>query len=231
METFEHRPFPFGVGVYTFFDAARYIGASTRDLRRWVRAYHPIARTGPRAPLWESELLPWRRKGLGFHDLIELRYVQAMREAGAGMPLIRRTMELGRSYLGVTHPLSCERFAPYAERIVAEASASSRGRLEPCVRDQILSDFANGRLREGLDVEGPERIARWFPLPSSRMIVLDPNRRAGDPILAEAGVPTIAIAAAYHADNQDARFVAWQFEITEEEVNVAVDFETIRCAA
>ena len=77
---------------------------------------------------------------------------------------------------------------------------------------------------------GDGQITRWFPVACSQVIVLDPNRRAGDPILTESGVPTIAIATAFKADKEDAKFVAWQYEITEAEVRAAVRFEKRACA-
>jgi uncharacterized protein (DUF433 family) len=233
MKTFEPRPFPFGLGIYSFWDAARYIGATPRDLRRWIRAYTPQPKEGGPVPLWDSELLTWRRKGLSFRDLVELRFVRAMRGAGATLPVIRRTLELGRAQLRVPYPLSCDGFRSLGKQIFREALAVegvSLTRLDEDARRRVLSLVSGATLRRGLEVGGDGQITRWFPVARSQVIVLDPNRRAGDPILTESGVPTIAIATAFKADKEDAKFVAWQYEITEAEVRAAVRFEKRACA-
>lgn len=229
MTTFESRPFPFGIGVYSFWEAARYAGASARDLRRWIKAYSAKPRAHASTPLWDSQLLEWRRGDLGFRDVMELRFVCALRSAGLSLPVIRRVLDAGRDDLQVAYPLSSERFRERGRNVLLKGLAGSGvGRVE--VNDQhrrkLMTILAGPRLRHGIEFGEDGQPARWFPVRRSRAIVLDPDRRAGEPILTDAGVPTMAIAAAFKADNNDARFVAWQYGISEAEVRIAIRFET-----
>lgn len=230
MKTFESRPFPFGVGVYSFWEAARYVGATTRQLRGWVRSYSPnTVRDDRRPALWDSQLVEWRRKDLGFTDLMELRFVRAMHAAGVSLPVIRRTLELGRDRLQVAYPLSCDSFREHGKQIFLEALARediSHLRFDEDSRRNVLRNLVGPGFREGFELDALGQVKRWYPLPKNRAIVLDPDRRAGEPILTEAGVPTVAIAAAYKADKEDVPFVAWQYRISEDEVRTAVHFET-----
>jgi uncharacterized protein (DUF433 family) len=232
MKTLEPRPFPFGVGIYSFWDAARYIGVTPGDLRRWIRAYSPKPKVGGSVPLWDSELLAWRRQGLGFRDLVELRFVGAMRAAGATLPIIRHTLDLARAQLRVPYPLSCTHFREIGKAVFGEALAAkgvSRARFDDEARRRVMRIISGAQLRHGLEVGPDDQVTRWFPVPRSKVIVLDPHRRAGDPILTDSGVPTVAIAAAYKADKEDAKFVAWQYEISEADVRAAVRFESQAC--
>ncbi|KJV36418.1 DUF433 domain-containing protein [Luteibacter yeojuensis] len=234
MTTFEPRPFPFGIGIYSFWDAARYIGATSRDVRRWIRAYSPSPRAGNPIPLWDSQLLEWRRRGVGFRDLVELRFVRAMRAEGVTLPVIRRVLQLGRESLRTPYPITCDRFREIGKQIFLEALATegiTHARFDDVARRRVLRIVAGTHLRRGIELNAQDQATRWFPLPRSQVVVLDPDRRAGDPILTDSGVPTVAIAAAYKADKEDARFVAWQYEITEADVRAAVHFETRWCSA
>ena len=89
----------FGVGIYSFADAARFIGAQPSELRRWMLGYTQKNRSGDpvfSSPLWRMRLAETDIEGLGFKDLIELRFVHAFRDEGVPLQVIRRTLEKAR---------------------------------------------------------------------------------------------------------------------------------------
>src|SRR5690242_248154 len=92
----------FGVGIYSFADAARFIGGEPRELRRWIQGY-TTTRAGEKyeyQPLWDSQLVDTGIDGIGFRDLIELRFVRTFVASGVPLFLIRRTIQELRERLG-----------------------------------------------------------------------------------------------------------------------------------
>ena len=70
---------------------------------------------------------------------------------------------------------------------------------------------------------------RWFPSEHhSKVIVIDPARQFGKPMLTESAVPTRALYASYKAEGADkaaAAMVARLFELPVKDVQAAVKFE------
>ena len=57
------------------------------------------------------------------------------------------------------------------------------------------------------------------------LIVVDPARAFGKPIVTACAMPTSILSAAYHANNNDASAVAYWYEVTADDVLAAVHFE------
>jgi uncharacterized protein (DUF433 family) len=73
-----------------------------------------------------------------------------------------------------------------------------------------------------LDLEG-DIVARWRPYKGKRSIVVDPARSFGQPVATDSGVPTVALADAFHAEGS-AAVVAALYEVDESVVRDAVRF-------
>ena len=70
------------------------------------------------------------------------------------------------------------------------------------------------------------QVSEFWPLETAGRIVLDPQRRLGEPIDAETGVPTVTIRNALKAGGgqEEAAVAAW-YGIPIEAVRAAVQFE------
>ena len=68
-------------------------------------------------------------------------------------------------------------------------------------------------------------IRQWFPLGIRFQVVLDPERRFGEPIDPTSGVPTASLAEAFHAENKNAAAAATWFNTSTKAVRDAVRFE------
>lgn len=80
-----------------------------------------------------------------------------------------------------------------------------------------------------LDIED-NAVARWRPYRGKESIVVDPKRAFGQPIAAQFGVPTVALAEAVEAEGSVER-VARIFEVPAAVVRDALHFEeTLRAA-
>lgn len=215
----------FGVGLYSFVDAARFIGASSGELRRWMVGYRRAQRDYP--PLWQSQLADTDIDGIGFRDLIELRFVKIFVAAGVPLILIRRTIEELRERLGKEYPFTSTAFKTDGRRVFMEFLNENGGRdlLDVVKRQHVMPKVIGPSLREGVELNVDQEALRWYPLSKSKAVVFDPERSFGQPILTNSGIPTIAIVKAVEAEGGDVKRVARLYEISSVDVQRAMAFE------
>lgn len=217
-----------GKGVYSFSDAARFIGAPARRVRQWV-GRTPVQSQPTRTPmpLWVSELAPAGTDGISFKDLIELRFVNAFRAAGVSLAIIRRTLEVARDEFQSEYPLTSQRFQTDGKALFLEVveTSGSRSLVDLVRRQNVIQKVVGPSLRQGVDLSVEGDALRWYPVRHSQVIVLDPARRMGDSILTESGVPTVALEAAVTAEGGDQKRVARMFRVPVAAVRAAVAFE------
>jgi len=220
-----------GVGVYSFADAARFIGAKPRDLRRWTLGYSYKTSKGDEtfsSPLWRLQLADTEIEGLGFKDLIELRFVHAFRDEGVSLSVIRRTLEVARERLSAPYPFTCKKFKTDGKRIFMEVveETGDESLVDVEKQQNVIQKVIGPSLREGVELDMQGEAARWFPLRGSKAIVFDPTRKFGQPILAEYDVPTIAIVDAVKAEGGNERRVAKLYDVPLTAVRKALEFES-----
>lgn len=220
-----------GVGVYSFADAARFIGAKPQDLRRWALGYPHKTRSGDEvfsSPLWRTQLVDTDIEGLGFKDLIELRFVRAFRKEGVPLPVIRRTLEEARNRLSAPYPFTCKKFKTDGKRIFMEVveETGDESLVDLVKQQNVIQQVIGPSLREGVELDMQGEAARWFPLRGSKAIVFDPARKFGQPILADFDIPTVAIADAVRAESGNEKRVAKLYDVSLAAVRKAMEFES-----
>ena len=169
---------------------------------------------------------------IGFHDLIELRFVLAFLKQNVGLNVIRRCLENARAIIGEERPFSTHRFRTDGKSIfletlreVKESEGSSSVVdlktnqlelvIEPTFRDLDLADGS---------------VVQWRPFHGKPSIVVDPGRSFGKPLAADFGVPTSALANAAYAEGSTRR-AAKLFEVPVAVVDDAIAFEQSLMAA
>jgi uncharacterized protein (DUF433 family) len=232
---------PIGIGYYTVPEAARLLRAEPRNITRWLGGYSYKRRDGTvvgTEPLWHPQLA---RIGdsleLGFHDLIELRFVLAFLRHNVGLNVIRRCLENARRIVGEERPLSTNRFRTDGRSIFLESL------LEPALMEEqddssSVTDLKTGQMVFKQVVEPTFRdldvadgsVVQWRPYKGKPSIVIDPARSFGKPLAAEYGVPTAALATAARAEKSAMR-AARIFDLPVSMVNDAIAFEQSLMAA
>ena len=217
-----------GTGIYSVSETARLTHVSTWRIRRWLRGYEFKVSSGRHSspPVWEGQLAPIDHSvALGFLDLIEVRCVDALIQAGVSWPTLRTVHEHARKMVGHSHPFCTNRFATDGQTVFLRMHDERKAEIVWEMKDiqrvfeQIIEPFLkNVEFSEG-DVP-----SRWWPMGRGHQVVLDPRRSFGRPIVVEHGVPTAALAAAVKTE-QDSRIVAEWFAVSLREVQDAVDFE------
>lgn len=229
-----HAPSLLGTGMYPLARAARLVGEDLRTVRRWIKGYAWKYREGHRvsSPLWSLQYSQdedlREEQVLGFRDLLELRAVARFVHQGVPLQVVRATIDVARETLG-DYPLHSRRFVTDGKKIFLEAV--ERVGEDPKLLDVRGKQFAidaviRPSLIEGIEYDDDSRALRWFPLSKRKLIVLDPQIQFGEPIIAEAGVPTDTLASAFFAEGKDTGRVARLYRVTPQAVQAAVAFET-----
>ena len=220
-----------GVGLYTVPEAARLIHEQARDLRRWVFGYHYKGRdaaqkTSP--PLWQSQLAGTGLEGVGFRDLLELRFVAAFRRHKVSLRTIRIAAARARELLNHPHPFSLQRFRTDGRAIFHEAILESGEEelLDLVKQQRAFTQVIKPSLYAGIEFDGNETAIRWHAVPDSKAIVIDPAIVFGKPVLSEFGVRTSTLYDSWLAEGRDKGRTARNFEVSASAVDAAVRFES-----
>lgn len=209
-----------GKGVYTPREAARLVGTDVQRVLRWTRG------SGPQEPLWHAhyQFLDTEVTEISFLDLIEVRVVAAMRNAGISMQSIRFAISFAREKFGIARPLASQSFKTDGTELLMEAIENdgeyvslSKRRPGQKVFREIISQSLND-----LEYEGSFAV-RWRPRRHSE-VVIDPARHFGDPILDEYGISTSTLYAE-HRQFGDLSYLSRIYEIPEQKLHKAILFE------
>jgi uncharacterized protein (DUF433 family) len=221
-----------GTGIYPLPQAARLVGERPQYVRRWLRGYSWKYKDGRSSsgPLWHTQFEGEQLPGglvIGFRDLLELRLVAAFVKHGVHLKVIRATIEAAETDFGQNYPLSKRRFLTDGKRIFLHAVERATGEtrlIDVVGRQFVFSEVVKPSLYAGIEYDHGDA-KRWYPLPRSKAIVLDPEVQFGAPILSDAGIPTDTIFDAWRAEGEDKARVARLYDITPSMVQAAVAFE------
>jgi uncharacterized protein (DUF433 family) len=218
----------FNTGIYTVPDAARLTGVSAGRIRRWLRGYRYTSRkkSYESPALWHGQWEPIDQSlALGFLDLIEIRFVDAFLQAGVTWTMLRRAREKAHAMFKVSHPFCTQHFMTDGREIFVELhrETGEASLVEIVKRQQVFAQIVKPFLKE-LEFEEQSGVIRWWPLGDNRLVVLDPTRNFGRPIVSSHGVPTEALAGAVKSSGSISEVTRW-FEVAEREVRDAVEYE------
>ena len=208
-----------GRGVYTFADAARLTGLSRTRVREWF-----VGSGTDRGRLFSPDYPPeGTAHAISFLDLIDVFVAGQLREHGVSLPTVRKVYAKLGTDLGFTHAF-CRK-----ELLTDGKSVFVRG-LDKSGEDEIYEALTRQKAFPELILPFLQRIeyermtaARWRITDG---VVLDPAVSFGQPVVAEAVIPTYILAAAYHANGKDAERVADWYNVTTDAVSIAVRFES-----
>lgn len=215
-------------GIYTVPDASRLTGVSTGRIRRWLRGYR--FRSGERQrhspPLWQGQLSPIDNSwALGFLDLVEIKFVDAFLNHGVSWVMLRGAHERASQEFQQSHPFCTNQFGTDGRTIFAALhEETGEESLVDIARNQkVFGQIVRPFLKE-LEFEPGKMVARWRPMTTRRLVVLDPMRNFGRPIVVHHGVPTEVLAKAASACGSVKEVSQW-YELPEDEIEDAIEFE------
>jgi uncharacterized protein (DUF433 family) len=215
-------------GIYTVPDAARLSRVSTWRIRRWLRGYRFRSKAKPHhsPPVWHGQLEPIDHSlALGFLDLIEVRFVDAFVRAGVSWPTLREAHERGKELFKTSHPFCTNRFSTDGREIFVELQKETgEPSLMEIVKSQHVFEQITRPFLKELEFSSEDALLRWRPATTKRLVVLDPARNFGRPIVAPHGVPTEILAGAARVCSSIDEVSRW-YEVPRAEIEDAVEFE------
>lgn len=218
-----------GKGVYSLPEASRLTGIPAKRIRRWLEGYSYRARG--RKYSSPAVFAPATGRSLGeltltFADMIEVRFLDAFIEAGVTWRTVRLAAIAAKELLGRSHPFSSKHFMTDGKNILAQiAGPNGLDELFDLVKSQYeFVKVVRPLLFRQLDFNEFESAHRWWPMGKNRMVVLDPLRSFGAPIVSDVGVPTAILAAAARAERSQAT-AALYYDVPVRAVRDAVAFE------
>lgn len=218
------------VGLYTFQEASKLTNASPQELRRWLNGYeHKTSNSEQRiknAPLWETELAKSEIEGISFHDLLEVRFVQAFRKHGVSLQTIRVASKHAKELFAHPYPFTCKRFQTDGRSIFATALEESGETelLDLAKRQFAFTKIIEPSLYRGIEFGNDELASHWYPLPRSKAVVLDPTIAFGKPIVTNGSVRTSTLYDAFKAE-KNKQYVAKLYEVPVSSIDAAIRFE------
>jgi len=208
----------FGEGIYTPREAARLIGCSPIDVRRWTRG------NGTTEALWNGYFQDLDDAAeINFADLIELKTVFALRKVSS-LQAIRYAYDLAQKTFEVERPFLTLSFKTDGNEILVKSAKNEEDLTSLSKKHPTQRAF--GRLIEqslkDLEYEGG-KVARWRPS-IERQVVVDPARSFGAPVLDNFGVSTRTLFEEYE-EFEDLSYLSNIYEIPKKNVYAAIKFE------
>lgn len=213
-----------GRGLYSISEASRLAGVPAKRIRRWNHGYafrdqRGQTRRSRPVVLSEIEQPSSAVDTIFFADLIEIRFVNILRNLGVSWPTIRDAADAARAELG-EHPFASRRLSTDGTEIFIRVGDTT---LMNIVTKQLAWRRILEKFLHDLDFDELDRASRWWPIGRKRRVVVDPARAFGTPIVVER-VPTWVLASAVRAEGSVER-AAWAYEVSKASVRDAVAFE------
>jgi uncharacterized protein (DUF433 family) len=217
-----------GNGIYSFSEAARLTGLSSRRVRAWFCGEQAEGRR-----LIYSDYSPAKSTGgqISFHDLIDTLVVGKFRRAGLSLQYLRKVHEALLAEFEVDHPFCWKKLLTDGKRVfVHTADEIGEEHLKELLSRQHAFPEILAPVLKQIEYDPTSLLARRWNI--AQGIIIDPGRQRGKPLVESAGIPTAVLDAAYEANGRDLAIVAHWYGVSQEDVRLAVAFEHgIRSAA
>lgn len=218
-----------GLGLYSIKEASILTGISTRNIDRWLYGYK--SGVSVQEPLWKSKVQIDDTKALSFHDLLEIRFVDAFRKYGVSLQAIRMASKNARELYEGKYPFTCKHFQTDGKDIFAkvyeeieEQNIENRERLMDLAKKQyVFKEVISPSLYAGIEFDQNVAV-KWYPNSRRKSVVLDPNRSFGKPIVESCGIPTSVLYESYCVEQKES-IVADIFDVPLKVVHDAIAFE------
>ena len=218
-------------GVFTVPMIAELISVPRSKVRAWVNGHGKTQK-----PLIDNELSQVDDKlAVSFTNLMELQFVNFFTKAGVKLRDIRAIMQEAKRALNHPHPFATKTvFQTDKKKIVAKIAKDNGVEHIYDLKSQNyeMKDIVMQSFEHDMIYDPNGNACVWYPRRNRcPNVVINPRRSFGRPILQGSQIPTEAIFKVFLVE-ESLETVSAMFEIGEQDVREAVDFEnTLREAA
>jgi uncharacterized protein (DUF433 family) len=215
--------------LYTYSESDFLANVSRGTSSRWLSGYAYRREDGilvkqpPVTPGVDTEA------GVSFVDLIEIAAIGKLKKIGWSLPAIRGIVQNCQQLLHVERPFAALKFKIGGREIFVPSNGVllEVGRKKGMTAwNEVLAPFL-----EELDYSQElELVRRWWPLGRVHPVVVDPEYGHGLPVILNSGVRTEIVFERFLAGAL-AKEIANDFNVSEVDVERALQFETLRRAA
>lgn len=212
-----------GIGLYSPQQAAVLTGIKSRVLRRWL-----LRDDDTHKPLWQPEPeAQGASDALSFRDLLEVKAVWALKQQGVSLQTIRRALTNLKSHYQGDYPLTNPHLATDGKNVFFSTIAESGEEWisDLAKRQKVFAEVMSPAILESISFDERQNPVTWQPDPVDPLIQIDPKRGFGKPYVLPSYLSTRTLSKAYAAEGENAEAVARYFDITEDEVIRAANFE------
>ena len=211
---------------YSFGEADRIAGVSRGTSRRWLTGAgvtNAGEATRRRPPVTRRAT----DQDVSFIDLVEIVAVGRLRQDGFSLGFIRGAVDFCADELHIEHPLASGRFKHGGHDLFIDFHGELLDvgrRKRELAWATVLSPFL-----ETLDYRD-DIACQWWPGGRSQPVVVNPDYGFGLPVVKGSGVRTEIVFERFRAGDL-AEQIATDFNLTTEDVQRAIQFESQRLAA
>lgn len=224
--------------IYNPAYVSRLIDLSTGRIKRWLQGYEY------RYIASDSGQEEWRHKEpvidrespaipnyASFLDLIDLLFVKQFLNKGLSLQKIRKALNEAQGLVG-GHHFAQRVFFTDGKNIYLQVRDDAESLLELLSGGHwVISQFIK-ELAQQIEFDEPSGFAaKWFPLGKTGLVVIDPKISFGRPTIIGRHISTDNVYDCYLGENENISKVCKWLDLTKDQVNAAIKFETSLKAA
>lgn len=220
----------FDLGLYALPEAARLVRVPRRTLENWVRGYrYPVSGGVARAKSVITPTSEASRSALSFVNLMEALTLAGFRQIGVPMQRVRKALEYVARQMHTDHLLASERILTDGKELFWEYQQRSAGEVHLVNLSRGgQKAFPEAVMRYLREMEwGRDHFAtRWWPgaTPGEGVVVVDPRRAFGAPVVAGTGIRTEDVFSRFSA-GESLEDLGRDYGLTLDQIQAAVRLE------
>ncbi|MCB2204811.1 hypothetical protein KQI65_08675 [bacterium] len=214
------------VPAYPAAEAARLIGLKADRVRRWLKGYTYAlhARQVHQNPVVSGSQAS-ETSYASFLDLIDLLFVKQFLDHGISLQRIRKALDEASHILETRH-FARQSFFTDGKDLYLQVKDQGDAILELLSGGQWVIPEIITELAQQIEFGEHLGLARkWYPLGGDRSIVIDPSVAYGRPSIVGKGVMTANVYDFYLAEGREIRPTCRWLDLTQKQVQDAVQFE------
>ncbi len=209
-----------GTGIYTIPDVAAILRLPIKKVRRWMNEYWNIKFGG----LTQAKFSvgAGREEATNFYTLIEFFTFYQLRERGVTAQRIIRAHEALGNHLNVVYPFATSNIYTDGRSVFFQHSEISEIIHADETMQVVIKEVLDFFLKK-IEFDGNRLAKRFFPLGKDHSVVIDPQRRFGQPVVGETNILTENLYRLYKGD-ESVETIASIYDLSAQQVEDAINF-------